>query len=239
MDEDVLIKHELRKGMELEESMITKLKIVDTIQQAYSKAIHYLGYRMRTEKEMWDYLTKLEVDREHISKIINRLLDQQLLDDTEFANMFVRTRIRTTNKGPTLVKKELEEKGVSSSIANEVVKKYTYEIQYEKALKVAEKRMNRSNKNSFRKQSQQLQAYLMRNGFSQDVVRDVMVQIEGNIDSDEEWEAISHQGERLIRKHEKKLKGYELLNKLKQDLYRQGFSREMIEQFLDKKEEGL
>lgn len=239
VDEDILIKYHLRKGMELEDAMIIELKKLDTIEKSYSKAIHYLGYRMRTEKEMRDYLKKQEVDHEHISIIINRLFDRDLLNDVEFANMFVRTRINTTSKGPTLVRQELTVKGVSSHIASEAIVAYTYEVQYEKALQTAKKRMNRTNRNSLRKQIQQLQAYLMRNGFSGDVIRDVVAEVQETMDTDSERDAVLHQGERLFRRHERKLQGRELLNKLKQGLYQQGFNKAAIEQFIDEKEQEL
>src|SRR5690625_6758035 len=90
---------------------------------------------MRTKQEVYNYVKKKEVEEEHITKIIDKLIKERLIDDEQFAESFVRTRIQTSDKGPTHVKKELIEKGVSAAIASQAVEVYTYEIQYEKALK--------------------------------------------------------------------------------------------------------
>lgn len=56
VDEDVLIQYNLRKGLELDDAMQATLREQDTWQQSYSKVIGYLGYRMRTKQEVYDYL---------------------------------------------------------------------------------------------------------------------------------------------------------------------------------------
>ncbi|MGY0692528.1 recombination regulator RecX [Virgibacillus sp. FSP13] len=233
VDEAVLIEYRLHKGLELDESMIATLVKKDTLQKSYTLAINYLSYRMRTKKEIYDYLVKKEVEAEHITKIMERLQNENLIDDQQFANAFVQTRINTSNKGPMLVKKELQEKGVSAVIASQAVEHYTYAIQYEKAQKWVEKKLNHNSKHSFRKQLQQVQATLMQKGFQQDVIKEALADVDDEKDNDAEWDALVHHGEKLIRKHQAKLMGYELQQKVKEALYRKGFSLELINQFLD------
>src|SRR5690625_1765913 len=132
----------------------------DTLHQSYTQVINYLSYRMRTKQEVYNYLIKKEVDEEHITKIIDKLIKERLIDDEQFAESFVRTRIQTSDKGPTHVKKELIEKGVSAEIASQAVEVYTYEIQYDKALKWEEKILNRNSKNYVRRHTQKLQTPL-------------------------------------------------------------------------------
>lgn len=233
VDEDILVEFNLRKGLELDEVMMNKLMHQDTLHKSYSKVISYLGYRMRTEKEIRDYLVKDEVDEEHIEKIIDMLNERNLIDDQEFAMMFVRSRIQTTTKGPGIVKQELRAKGVSNAYAMHATELYTYDVQYEKTSKLVEKRLRRNSKDSFTKQRQQIQALLMRNGFDGDVIQDVLRDIDDEKDSDEEWEAIKSQGERLLSRHERKLTGFKLRQKVKEGLYRQGFEGQLIDTFLD------
>lgn len=233
VDEDVLIDFNLRKGMELNEAMVLKLVNQDSFHKSYAKVINYLGFRMRTKKEIRDYLIKDEVDEEHIKKIMDKLIERKLVNDGEFAELFVNTRMKSSAKGPTLVKQELMRKGVSSQIANEAVENIDYNTQYEKATKVAEKRLRRNTKDSFRKQMDQLRAALMRNGFTGDVIKAVIDNIdEEEKDVDEEWEGLVHHGERFLRRHQK-LSGYELRSKVKQGLYGQGFALNLIDQYLD------
>lgn len=237
VDEDVLIEENLRKGLELDEAMINTLKHKDTLQKSYQKVIQFLGYRTRTRKEIQDYLVKNEVDEEHIEKIFEKLSEQNLLDDQEFALMFVRSRIRSTAKGPGMVKQELREKGVPNNLILKAVELYTYGVQYDKAEGLVEKRLKRSSNESFTKQLEKVRAQLMRNGFDSEVIKDVLSEVHDEKDQDEEWEAVVHQGERLVTKHERKLTGFKLRQKVKEGLYRKGFSFELIDRFLDKSEE--
>ncbi|WP_164219855.1 recombination regulator RecX [Virgibacillus sp. YIM 98842] len=233
VDEAVLVEYRLRKNLELDESQISTLIQKDTLHKSYTLAITFLSYRMRTKKEIYDYLVKKEVDEEHIPQIIDKLTEEKLLDDVQFANMFVSSRINTSTKGPLLIKKELMDKGVSETIANEAIQQFTYEEQYDKASKWAEKKLSQSKKDSFRQRVDKLRANLMQKGFTQDVVKDVFFQIEEVKDDEAEWENAIYQGEKLLRKHGRKLEGYELRHKIKEGLYRKGFPMEIIEKFLD------
>lgn len=238
VDEAVLAREWLQKGMELDAATISMLVQQDTLHKSYNQAINYLSYRMRTKKEIVDYLVKKETDPEHITKIIDKLISERLINDEQFAEAFVNTRIHTSDKGPILIQRELIEKGVSHLIAEKSVEKYTYDVQYDKALKWAEKKLKQTKKNAFRKQLQQMQATLMQKGFTQDVIQEVAAEIQEEKDEEAEWEAIIHHGGKLQRKHQQKYVGYELRNKMKEGLYRKGFSFELINQYLDEQLQG-
>lgn len=233
VDEAILIEYRLRKNLELDDAMIETLVQKDTLHKSYTQTINFLSYRMRTKKEIHDYLVKKEANPEHISPIIKRLTDEKLLDDKQFADMFVRTRMNTSSKGPMIIKKELMEKGVAAMIASEAVEKYPYEVQFENVSKWIEKKLNQSKKESHRKQIQQLQSTLMQKGFTQDVIKDALAEMEDRKDDNEEWHALVYQGEKLIRKHGTKMEGYQLKNKVKEGLYRKGFSIDLISRFLE------
>jgi regulatory protein len=233
VDEAVLVEYRLRKNLELDDTQISTLIQKDTLYKSYTLAITFLSYRMRTKKEIYDYLEKKEVDEEQIHQVIEKLTEEKLVDDAQFANMFVSSRINTSTKGPRLIKKELMDKGVSENIASDAIRQFSYELQYEKAANWVEKKLSQNKKDSFRQQLNKLRANLMQKGFTHDVVKDVFSRIEDKKDEEAEWENAVYQGEKLVRKHSRKLKGYELRHKVKEGLYRKGFTMEVIEKFLD------
>lgn len=235
VDEDILIEFNLRKDLEIDEAMMATLLEQDTLHQSYAQVLRYLSYRMRSEKEIREYLTKKEVDKEQIHQIIEKLISRQLIDDTEFAKMFVNTRLQTSTKGPSFVKKELLLKGISEPIARQAVNKYSIDMQYDKAKKIAIKKIRQSSKHSFYKRQQQLQATLLRNGFTQEIIKDVLADMQAEQNDQEEWDALIHHGERLLERHQRKISGHELRNKLKEGLYRQGFAIGLIDTFIDEK----
>jgi regulatory protein len=238
VDEAILVEYQLRKNMELDASTIEMLVQKDTIHKSYTQTINFLSYRMRTKKEIRDYLLKKEVDEEHIPVIMEKLEKENLIDDRQFADMFVRSRINTSSKGPMLIKKELIEKGVAADIAGQATESYSFEKQYEKVLKWINKRMNQKKKDSYRKQLQQAQANLVQKGFTQEVIQEAIANMEETKDGDAEWEAVLYQGEKLWHKHSRKEEGFYLRNKVKEGLYRKGFSLELINRFLNEKAEG-
>ena len=233
VDEAILIEYRLRKGLELEDSMIATLIQKDTLHKSYTQAINFLSYRMRTKKEIIDYLVKKEVDGEHIDQILKKLTDELLIDDEQFAISFVRTRINTSSKGPKLIKKELMDKGVSQVIAESAIENYPIEQQYEKIKKLMSKKINSSKKESFKKQIQKLQTTLLQKGFATEAIKEAFADVYEEKDTDGEWDALVYQGDKLLRKHETKHEGYELRRKVTEGLYRKGFSFELINKFLE------
>lgn len=233
LDEDILVEYMIHKGQELSDELIERLLSNEDVHKAYTLSLNYLSYRMRSEKEIRDYLTKKEIDDEKINEVIPRLVKEGYIDDQEFANALVKTRINTSSKGPILVKKELLEKGVIAPIIDQALTLYSWEIQYEKALKWFEKKMRLDGKKSFKQQVQAAQQTLLQKGFSSDVIKEVMLQTSDSQDEDAEWEAVVHQGEKLLRKYATKLEGYELKHKVKGALYQKGFGFDYIERFID------
>ncbi|QAS51859.1 recombination regulator RecX [Halobacillus litoralis] len=238
VEEDVLIEHRLQKNMDLDEATIQALIQTDTLHKSYTLAINYLSYRMRSEKEIRDYLKGKETDPEHIDEIVTRLKNDRLIDDQEFANSLVRTRVMTSSKGPLLVKKDLLEKGVAAPKAEEAILQYSFDQQYDKALKFAEKKLKSDGRKSHRQQIQNVHQTLMQKGFQGDVIQEVLANLPEEEDEDAEWEAVVYQGEKLLRKFQSKAEGYELKQKVKSGLYRKGFTFDLIDRFIDEYVEG-
>ncbi|MFB1052137.1 recombination regulator RecX [Paraliobacillus sp. JSM ZJ581] len=233
VEEDTLIAEHLRKGMKIDQATIDTLIKKDNLHKGYSLSLQYLSYRMRSVKEMYDYLVKKELDETQIQVIIERLKKEKWLDDQLFAVAFVRTKIQTTSKGPLLIKKELIEKGVSSQVAEIGLTYYSFEQQVEKASKLITKKQNRNNKASFRQQLNKIKQSLVQKGFTQEAINKVTGQISHNKDEEQEWEAVVYQGEKALKKMQRKWSGFELQHKVKASLYQKGFSFEVIEKFID------
>ncbi|UII57824.1 recombination regulator RecX [Cytobacillus spongiae] len=237
VDEDTLIKFHLKKGKEIDELLLSEIGFQDDIQKAYNLSIHYLSRRMRSETEVRDYLKQKEIDEPIIQEAIHKLYNYQFLNDEEFAFAFVRTQKNTTDKGPVLAKRELMEKGISEAIIEQVMSEYLFEEQLEKAVQLCQKYIQKNNKDSKRVLEQKLESMLVRKGYSYQVISIAIEEVEDGTDHDnEEMEALRFQGAKAHRKNAH-LTGYEYSQKMKQTLYRKGFSIELIERFLAEIEE--
>lgn len=232
VEENTLIEEMIRKGQELDQPTIDALLSKDTIHKAYSLALIYLGHRMRSVFEMKQYLMKKEIDPEHIEEIISRLLKEKLLDDEAFALAFVRTKVNTTVKGPLLIKKELQEKGVHESVAETALATFSREDQLEKINKWLVKEAKKTNRQSHQQKIMKQKQGLMQKGFSHAVITEALEQFKQVKDNQEEWAAVITQGQKILRKQSRKWQGYELKQKVKASLYQKGFGIEEIDRFI-------
>lgn len=239
VSEDILIRYHLHKGLELTETDIEKIQQADDRHRYYVMAIRYLSYRMRTEQEVRQYFRTKDVHPEVVEDMIDRLHREKLLNDEEFAKAFVRDRIQQTTKGPLIIKKELMEKGVSTSIIEKVIENYSYEKQLEKASKFAEKQLRRQSKHSYQKRLDQLKVKMTQRGFSQTIVNDVIQTLNFEKDTEEEYHTLVIQADKLYEKYRKKHDGFELIQKLRAALYRRGFDAEAINKYVEKIEQSM
>ncbi len=237
VDSDVLIKFKLKKGMELDDFSFLEIQFQDDIRKAYSLAINYLARRMRSEKEIVDYLVQKEVDEPIIKEVIHKLTTQHYINDQEYAVAYVRTQANTTDKGPNVIKKEIKEKGVAEGILIQALEEFPLEQQMEKAIKISEKYYQKNAKVSLKVQQQKLEQLLLRKGYSYEVINFALNETEvPKQGEDEEMEAVRFQGEKVHRKYSH-LEGFEYQQKIKQALYRKGFTMDLIERFIAEKDE--
>ena len=61
--ETVLVKFGLTKGMSLEDWSIDEMVYEDEIRKAFNRALHYLGFRMRSEFEVKQKLIRIRIWR--------------------------------------------------------------------------------------------------------------------------------------------------------------------------------
>lgn len=233
VDEDVLIKHSLKKGMVLDELLLSEISYSDDIRKAYNTAVNYLARMMRTEAEIRKHLVEKEVDEVIIQEVIHKLNEYQFLNDEQLAFAYVRTQMNTTDKGPTVIKRELKEKGISEAHILEAIDEFPFELQLEKAIALCEKYMKKNKQESQRIMKQKIEQLLFRKGYSSEVNKMALEPIEGTSDN-EEMESLRYQAEKLERKYSK-YTGYEYEQKMKQALYRKGFTIDTITKYLESK----
>ncbi|WP_075980246.1 recombination regulator RecX [Bacillus massilinigeriensis] len=231
VDEDVLIKFQLKKGIELDPFALTEISYQDDIRKAYNLAVQFLARRIRSEHEVREYLLKKEIDEPIIQEAIHKLYEYQFLNDEEYAKAYVRTTMNTTDKGSVLTKRELKDKGISESNIRIALKEYDFEHEYEKAKILSEKFCQKNNKDSLRMIQQKLEQLLMRKGYQTEIITRVLNEYKVENDEAVNLQAIRIQGEKALRKFSK-YSGYEFQQKMKQALFRKGFSLDMIEEYL-------
>jgi regulatory protein len=177
----------LRKGQTLSDNDIAALKSRDTVEQAYERALRFLGTRPRSAAEVRRNLTDHEIATAVADEIIERLEGKGYLDDLAFAKFWVSNRQQFKPKGTRALRFELKEKGIADDIISEVLAEVdTSEAAYQ-AGKDKARRLHGLDKRAFR---DKLAGYLLRRGFDYETVREVSDRLfseisNGDADDDE------------------------------------------------------
>ncbi|WP_232223992.1 recombination regulator RecX [Anoxybacteroides tepidamans] len=232
VDQDVLIEFRLKKGTEIDEFTWQEIVYADEVKKAYHAALYFLAYRMRSEKEMIDYLKKKGISEAVVRDVLHKLRKQRYIDDREFAFAFVRTQMKTTLKGPNVIRKELEQFGISGEMIEESLQMFTFDKQLEAATKLYEKTKKKTTKRSAYQWKQYMEQLLQRKGFSRSVIDEVLNDHQHIENEEKEWEALEYHARKAHRRYQ----GHDRWTyeqKMKQSLYRKGFSIEKIEKVLE------
>lgn len=235
VDMDVLVKFNLKKGKQLDELDVIEIQYGDDIKKGFNQALDYLSYRMRSIKEVKDHLKKKGVADSAVTEIIHMLKSYKYVDDREFAAAYVSTHRKTSGKGPDVLYKELQLKGIDEELIKEALSSFTFSEQVTAAVKHVEKVLKKGKKLSSKEMKQAIEQQLIRKGYSFDVIHCALSETDYENDDDAEKEALYKHGEKAMRRYNYD-GSYETKMKIKQFLFRKGFPLEMIDQYLD--EEG-
>lgn len=164
----------LRVGAELDEKKIEQLQVEDARERAYQQAMLFLSYRARSESEIRQNLRKHEIPESVIDLTLDRLRQDGLANDDEFAQAWVENRSTFRPRSRRMLAMELRQKGLDDESMQSALKNVDDEpLAYEAAKKRAT-RFKDLEWSEFRKK---LSDFLARRGFSYSVVAPVVTRI--------------------------------------------------------------
>lgn len=165
----------LKVDQTISDEKIAALKEKDAYEVAFQKAVHYLSYRSRSEKEVRDKLASIDTSESTIDAVATRLIDLNMLGDADFARAWVENRTAFRPRSRRLLSLELRRKGVPDYVISEVLESAEDEdsLAYQAALKYSRK-VEGLEWQEFRKK---LTGFLGRRGFSYEVVNSVVRRI--------------------------------------------------------------
>lgn len=171
---DNLVKHGLNINQEIGSEKIEKLIKENEYGLVLDKALKFLSFRPRSEKELKDWFKRKEVGDETQKLVLKKLKHLKLLNDEEFAKWWMEQRTQFHPSGMRLVKMELKQKGISDEIINELRAKIQDTSEIELARKVLEKKLPRLKNYKGLELKKKLQMILAQRGFSWEVIKEVI-----------------------------------------------------------------
>ena len=164
----------LKHGQVLSDEEIARLRQQDAVERAHERALRFLSYRPRSRAEVERYLQDKGVPPEDVAQVLERLSRVGLINDEEFARFWVSNREQFSPRSPYALRRELRQKGVPE----EIIAQALAEVDEEKsAYRAAQKRYRRWAGLDYDTFRRKLGDYLVRRGFSYEVVRSVVERI--------------------------------------------------------------
>jgi regulatory protein len=155
-------------GQELNDDRIRELQEQDAKEVALQTALRYLNYRPRSEAEIRQHLTEKGIGEIAVDTVIERLRQDHLLDDRQFARDWVDNQTIFRPRGRRALAYELRHKGISEEHIEQTLSETDNEeeLAYQAARKHAE-RLARLEWPEFRTK---LSQFLGRRGFGYDTI---------------------------------------------------------------------
>lgn len=119
--EDVLIKCGLHKDQIISQEYINEILNKEEQSKANHYAINLISYRARSTKEVKDKMIDKGYSIATIDQTVAFLKENKLLNDLEFAKMFIRDKTSLSRHSIIRVKNDLRQKGVDKEIVQEAI----------------------------------------------------------------------------------------------------------------------
>jgi regulatory protein len=172
----------LRVGQQISEEKIEQLITEDSREWAFQQAMLFLSYRARSEAEIRKNLRKHEIPETVIDQTIERLRQNGLANDDQFAQAWVENRNTFRPRSRRMMAMELKQKGLADEAIQSAIENVDDEASAYEAARKRAARLKGLEWNDFRRK---LSEFLARRGYSYSVIAPVVSRIWNETNADE------------------------------------------------------
>lgn len=178
---ETLVKNHIKLGSELDEEQLKTIKEQDDNLTCFSRALKYISSRLKTEKQMREYLRGLNYSQVAIDIAIQKLKDYGYINDEYYAKTFA--EVYGQSKGKNYLKRELAQKGVSKEYIKDIIQDKDDSIA---CLSLCQKKLKTLKQPLQQKDKQKLYRFLLSRGFDYETIRQTLAKC--NMEDDNAWD---------------------------------------------------
>ena len=156
----------LSVGQELTAEKIAHLKSEDEFETAYQKAINYISYQPRTEREVKQKLESNSYSDEVINTTIGKLNSIGVIDDQKFADDWVENRFEFRPRSKRALSFELRRRGIHADTIETALEDVDDSLM---AYKAASKQAHKYKNCDWQEFRKKMLGFLSRRGFTYDI----------------------------------------------------------------------
>lgn len=182
---DTLAAEELHVGKQIDAAAWARLVASAHTERALNRALRLLHSRPRSTHELRQRLRRAEYPDDTIDATLHRLTELGLLDDAEFARLWIENRQTHRPRGTQLLRAELQQKGIEREIIDDTLEAARHTTSdtaqaYAAAASVLSRYATAPDWRTFERR---MGGYLQRRGFTFDTIRPVLRDL---------WQQIQH-----------------------------------------------
>lgn len=226
--EDVILKYNLLYKKDIDSDLLLEIDKENLKASIYDVALKYIGIRMRSIREMKEYLTRKKFDSKDIEDTIDKLVNNGLLNDKSFAKSYVNDKIYLTNNGIDKIRNDLIKLEVEESYINEALENVDKSILLDKLNKIIEKEIRLNSKLPIGKMKNKIINRCINLGYRLEDINNILDNYDLISTSN-----IKNDYDKLYKKYCNKYDIYKLKSILKSKLYQKGYSIEEINKIID------
>ena len=218
--EDIILKYDLLIK-DVNEKDLNKYLEENKRFEAYYVALKYIKTKLRTRKEIEEYLSKKDYNDFDIDYAVARLEQEKYLDERVYAKSYILDAINLKNIGPNKIVIELTNLGIDKNIVLDELSIFTDHLEQEKIYKYIEKSIKSNHNKSNYILKNKIKQNLINLGYDISIINKCLS--EYDIDDNEIYQK---ELEKVKNKLSRKYTGKELEYKIKEYMYRKGFKIE-------------
>lgn len=157
----------LKAGQNITKKDLRNLQTKAGEKKAYGRALYYLKFRPRSEKEVKDYLAGKGFDEHSIAMAVKKLQAENLINDEDFANQWIKNRLEFRHYPLRIIRQELREKGVAGDVLDKVFAALDDDAELKSIIYL----VNQKRKQSKYRELPKLKTYLAGKGFSYQLIK--------------------------------------------------------------------
>ena len=173
--DDIIIKYKLLLKKEINKEEFDQIIKENDSLSSYYKALKYINFKLRSEKEIYNYLKKLNFNDNDIFNTIERLKKDGYLDSKLYLKSYLSDQINLTNNGPYKIKSSLINLGFKEDEIDIYLDEIDESIWKDKIKKIIVKRNKLNKKGNARTKNY---IYLFNLGYEKSMIYSLL----GNID---------------------------------------------------------
>lgn len=175
--DEIIYRFGISKGKEIDMDKIKECIDDDNYIKAKDAALNMLERTYKSEKEIKDSLFKKKYDDSTIKRTIMFLKEYNFLNDESYTDMYIKEKIKHDSKRK--IRYSLLKKGIDKEIIDSKINDIHDEDEFESAMKLADSKYNILKKETADKRElfRKLSAYLVRKGYSYEVVNKIVRQL--------------------------------------------------------------